>query len=201
MQTKRQGRSVQEAIEDILRAIIDGWYTNVSDYYVTTANITADPQSGKEVELKCFHDKEGHRIKFNKDELDFTYGLRSFWQHSHFVIEASVNNKIENFDYEELQKRLRSHYRRTGDQPVPTPYELRTFVYRDVFRLEPSFHKNFTVEQRKNRADIMRLSFRIDTRFLDRLVAHPMASKELIENYCVSPLRSVYARVYRQVSE
>ena len=151
-----------------------------------------------EEELKYFHDKNGHRIKFNKDALDFTYGLRSEWEEEHCVIEISVNNKVERFDYLDFQRRLVSHYKNTGNRKVPTPYRLRTHSYQDIFQLEPNLEEAFGVEKRKEKADIMSLSFRLKERFTEELAAHPVSGKQLIEDYCVSPFRTVYAAVYRK---
>ena len=57
------------AIGSILGQIIDEWYQRVEPHYLTTGD----------AELKFFHDTMGHRIKFNKDGLDFTYGLKCYF--------------------------------------------------------------------------------------------------------------------------
>lgn len=191
---------MQDAIDDALRGIIEDWYVNVSNFYITQERLAADPKLSKEEELKRFHDDTGHRIKFHKDELDFTYGLRSRWQGNDFIIEVSVNNKVENFDYNNFRDRLRSHYEKRGDEKVSTPYDLRNRSYREIFRLEPNFKEAFVVEKREDKADIMRLSFVVQGQVLEKLVSHPLAGKQLIEIYVVSPFRSVYAAVYRRTS-
>lgn len=195
MKAKKEDTEL-ETVDEILGSIIDEWYDNVCSFYRTVDEIT--PDSGQEPELKRFHDEKGHRIKFNKDDLDFTYGLKSRWDDEDFVIEISVNNKVENFNYDRFQAGLVSYYEKTGDQNVPTPYELRTHTYQEVFDLKPSFYQAFSVERRPEKADIMRLAFRMESRFLGKLAMHPVACKQLIENYCVSPFRSVYAKVYRR---
>ena len=79
MTLTNQAISLQQATDKILGSIIDDWYGNVSGFYLNREQIETEPGLGtREEELKRFHDDKGHRIKFNKDELDFTYGLR-FW--------------------------------------------------------------------------------------------------------------------------
>ena len=196
--TKSTATQIQKAIDELLSQIIDEWFERVSPHYVTHS--VGSGRQEREEELKCFHDKNGHRIKFDKDGLDFTYGLKSQWAEEHCVIEISVNNKVENFDYLDFQRRLVSHYKTTGNRKVPTPYQLRTHSYQEIFQLEPNLEEAFSVENRENRADIMSLSFRLKERFSEELAARPVSGKQLIEDYCVSPFRSAYAAVYRRKS-
>ena len=196
--TKSKATQIQKAIDELLSQIIDEWFERVSPHYVTHS--VGSGRQEREEELKCFHDKNGHRIKFDKDGLDFTYGLKSQWAEEHCVIEISVNNKVENFDYLDFQRRLVSHYKTTGNRKVPTPYQLRTHSYQEIFQLEPNLEEAFSVENRENRADIMSLSFRLKERFSEELAARPVSGKQLIEDYCVSPFRSAYAAVYRRKS-
>lgn len=198
--TKKDKETIQQTIDGTLRGIIDDWYENVSGFYVTPERLAADPRLGREEELKRFHDEHGHRIKFRKDDLDFTYGLRSHWQDEDFVIEVSVNNKVENFSYTEFRNRLLALYEKRGGEKVSTPYDLRDRTYREIFQFKPNLREAFVVEKREDKADIMRLSFLVLNESLEKLAAHPVAGKELIENYCVSPFRSVYAAVYRRSS-
>ena len=194
----RKKEAPQKTIDLILSSIIDDWYEKVSSYYVTIEQLQDHSQLTKEEELKRFHDEKGHRIKFSKDDLDFTYGLRSIWENNHILIEVSVNNKVENFNYEGFEARLMAHYEKTGNERVTSPYELRNQSYRDVFQFEPNLREAFKVEKREDKADIMRLSFHVSNEFLDKIVGHPQASKQLVETYCVTPFRSVYATVYRR---
>ncbi len=195
---KSKATQIQKAIDELLCQIIDEWYERVSSHYVT--HPVGSGGQDREEELKCFHDKNGHRIKFNKDDLDFTYGLKSQWAEEHCAIEISVNNKVENFDYLDFQRRLVSHYQTTGSRKVPTPYQLRTHSYQEIFQLEPNLEEAFSVENRENKADIMSLSFRLKERFSEELASRPISGKQLIEDYCVSPFRSAYAAVYRRKS-
>ncbi len=191
--TNKSKASIQETIDGILQAIIDDWYDRVSGYYVTSSG---DSKSDESVELKRIHDEKGHLIKFNKDGLDFTYGLRSAWSGKHFMIEISVNNKVDNFAYDDFRGQLFAHYEKAGSAAVHRP-ALGAVSHRDVFQLESGFSEAFTVEKRMPKADIMRLSFRVNSDLLESLATEPEATKQLIESYCVSPFRSIYAKVYR----
>jgi hypothetical protein len=190
-------KEAQEAIETVLGLIIDEWYGRVSSYYVTAERLAEEGSPDQEEELKKFHDENGHRIKFSKDELDFTYGLRSFWLDDDLLIEISANNKVENFDIDEFQVRLKDHYVQAGKHLLPTPYELKSRSYDQVFELDSNFEEAFSVEVREGKADIMRLSFRLNPQLLPKLASKPVASKTLVENFCVTPFRNVYASVYR----
>ena len=199
--TKSKIKQVYTGIEEVLGQIIDEWYERVAGHYLTEQELERQSHpSTREAELKYFHDVAGHRIKFNKDELDFTYGLRSYCDDQHCVIEISVNNKVENFNYQDFQSSLLSHYREVETHPVTSPYQLRSHSYEEIFKLEPSLEKAFQVERHEKKADIMRLSFRVSDFFTQELCSHPIAGKQLIEDYCVSPFRSVYAAVYRRHS-
>ena len=196
-----QAASLQQATDKFLGAIIDDWYENVSGFYLTKERLEAEPElESREEELKRFHDDKGHRIKFNKDNLDFTYGLASGWEDGDLLIEVSVNNKVERFDYEDFRQGLLSHYEHLGEKPVPTPYELRNYRYCDIFLLKPNPTEAFRVERRTEGADIMRLSFSVSNQHLAKCLGHPVSGKNLVENYCVSPFRTVYAAVYRRIA-
>ena len=192
-----QATEIQEKIENVLRIIIDEWYEKVVDFYVTAEDFEADPSLPKEEQLKRFHDDKGHRIKFFKDELDFTYGLRTYWEDTDLLLEVSVNNKVEGFKVEGFREKLAEHYRKAGKQLVRTPAELKKLRHEEVFELDSNFKDAFKIEIRKGKADIMRLSFRLSPDALDKLAAHPVSAKELVEGFCVTPFRNIYASVYR----
>jgi len=197
MSVKVDYSKTREAIEDILKVIIDEWYEKVSSYYVTAEDKEEDPTITAEEQLKRFHDLNGHRIKFSKDELDFTYGLRSYWEDDEFMLEVSVNNKVEDFAIDTFQVKLADHFTKAGKLNAPSPAELKNKKYEEIFQLDSNFSDVFKVEIRKGKADIMRLSFRINRDLLAKVAAHPLASKNLIESYCVTPFRKIYAEVYR----
>ncbi len=186
-----------ESIDHVLSKIIDAWYDRVSRYYVTREDQENSAGAEETIELKRFHDEKGHRIKFDKGALDFTYGLRASWEQQTLHLEVSVNNKVKNFDYENFRELLFDHYRKAGSKQVTKPADLKRPLYREVFRLQDGLDEAFKVEYREGKADIMRLSFRIAEQYMESLTRRPDASGELIERYCVAPLRSAYAQVYR----
>lgn len=188
--------TISSTIEEILNQIIDEWYERIAPHYVTQINSSGRPK--QQEQLKRFHDERGHRIKFNKEGLDFTYGLRSQWETASCIIEVSVNNKVNDFNYDEFHRRLLSHYDKLRVQVVSTPHKLKGYDYQQIFQLEPNRKTAFDVEKHKNKADIMKLSFRVDSEFINILASNPIDGKKLIEGYCVSPFRSVYATVYRR---
>ena len=189
-----------QTVDALLGEIIDDWFEKVSTYYITTSRLADSDNPDQEEELKRFHDGNGHRIKFSKDELDFTYGLRSFQTNGELTIEVSVNNKVRNFDIGEFRKRLAAHYRKIGKELVPTPFELRNRSYSEIFLLESDFSHSLKLEIREGKADIMRLAFRLEADAAKKLIEHPVSTKQLVENYCVTPFRSIYASVYRRGS-
>ena len=193
-----QKANSQDAIEEILGSMIDDWYERIQDYYVTVESKTENPDIAGDEELKRFHDKNGHRIKFDKDELDFTYGLRSIVEKDGLLIEVSANNKVENFDISDFKNRLTNYYKKSCEELVPTPAELRSSTFSDVFQLDEDPSEILSLEIREGKADIMRLAFRLESDILKRLISHPKSSKELIEQYCVTPFRTIYAAVYRK---
>jgi hypothetical protein len=184
-------------IDEALAAIIDQWYLSVSDYYVTIEKKSENPGLQIPEELKRFHDSNGHRIKFNKGDLDFTYGLSLITDSDGCEMEVSVNNKVPNFNYGELVRRLSSYYETAKDKPIEGFKKLKKVKNSEVFVLQKDLQNSLTVEQREGKADIVRLSFGIQDQYLDELVADPPNFMEVIHQYCVAPLRRIYAEVYR----
>ncbi len=182
-------------IDKALEAIIDQWYLSVSDYYVTSEKKKENPDLQVPEELKRFHDDTGHRIKFNKGDLDFTYGLSLIAEDC--ILEASVNNKVPNFNYGELVRRLATYYQSNKEKPIEGFKKLKKIRNCDVFLLNEDLQESITVEAREGKADIVRLSFGIEDQYLDELIADPPNFMEFIHKYCVAPLRRIYADVYR----
>ncbi len=184
-------------IDEALAAIIDQWYLSVSDYYVTAEKKAENPGMDAPEELKRFHDTVAHRIKFDKGDLDFTYGLALVSSGDAVQVEASVNNKVPNFNYAELVRRLSIHYESAKTKPIEGFKKLKKVPNAEVFSLPEHLQNNLVVEQREGKADIVRLSFGIEDEYLDELTADPPAFMEVIHQYCVAPLRRIYAEVYR----
>lgn len=184
-------------IDNLLEAIIDQWYLSVSDYYITSEKKAENPSIDVPEELKRFHDDTGHRIKFNKRDLDFTYGLCFISGGEGCVLEASVNNKVPNFNYGELVRRLATYYQANKDKQIEGFKKLGKARNCDIFHLPEDLNGSISLETREGKADIVRLAFGIEEDYLEELIAEPPNFMELIHQYCVAPLRRVYADVYR----
>jgi hypothetical protein len=184
-------------IDKALEGIVDQWYLSVSDYYITQEKKAEDPGIEGAEELKRFHDEAGHRIKFDKGQLDFTFGLAVEADAEGCRLEASVNNKVPNFNYSELVRRLSTYYESARNQPVEIFKKLRKVRHGDLFSLPDDLRRCVSIEQREGKADILRLSFGIAEAHLDALVEDPPNFMDLIHQYCVAPLRRIYAEVYR----
>lgn len=186
-----------ELIDKTLEAIIDQWYLSVSDYYITTEKKADNPDIFGPEELKRFHDENGHRIKFNKGDLDFTYGLSFLSGDEDCALDVSVNNKVPNFNYQELGRRLSAYYQTSREKPVEGFKKLKKVRNCDVFHLKEDLQSTIKVETREGKADIVRLTFAVEDKYLEELVGDPPNFMELIHQYCVAPLRRLYAEVYR----
>jgi hypothetical protein len=186
-----------ELIDKALETIIDQWYLSVSDYYITLEKKAENPDIAGPEELKRFHDETGHRIKFNKGDLDFTYGLSLESDDDSFVLEVSVNNKVPNFDYVELVRRLSVYYQSNKDKAIEGFKKLKKVSNCEVFHLPEDLQNSIRLETREGKADIVRLSFGVEDEYLDELISDPPNFMELIHHYCVAPLRRIYAEVYR----
>ena len=192
-------KKTAELIDGSLEAIIDQWYLSVSDYYITTEKKAEDPEIYVPEELKRFHDETGHRIKFNKGDLDFTYGLNLMVETDDCILEVSVNNKVPNFNYAELTQKLAAYYQSAKDKPIDGFKKLKKVRNCDIFELDEDLQDSINVEEREGKADIVRLSFGVPDEYLEELVADPPNFMELIHQYCVAPLRRIYAEVFRQI--
>jgi hypothetical protein len=186
-----------DLIDKSLEAIIDQWYLSVSDYYITSEKKKENPDIQVPEELKRFHDETGHRIKFNKGDLDFTYGLCMMLGNDDCDLEASVNNKVPNFNYGELVRRLATYYQSNKENPIEGFKKAKKIRNCDVFYLNDDLQESIKVETREGKADIVRLSFGVEAEYLEELISDPPNFMELIHKYCVAPLRRIYADVYR----
>ena len=194
---KKISPKITKLIDEALAAIIDQWYLSVSDYYITTEKKTEHPEIKFAEELKRFHDDLGHRIKFDKGDLDFTYGLALEVDGDRCLLEASVNNKVPNLNYGELVRRLSVHYETAKTKPVEGFKKLKKIHNCEVFSLPDNLQNSVVVEHREGKADIVRLSFGLEDAYLEELISDPPAFMEVIHQYCVAPLRRIYAEVYR----
>jgi hypothetical protein len=186
-------------LDESLAAIVDQWYLSVSDYYVTAEKKAENPEIIVPEELKRFHDELAHRIKFYKGDLDFTYGLALEVDGDGCCLEASINNKVPKFNYPDLVRRLAVYYESAKLKPIEGFKKLKKVPHSEVFSLPAELQNSLVVEQREGRADIVRLSFGIEDAYLDELTADPPAFMEVIHQYCVAPLRRLYAEVFRSI--
>ena len=178
--TPQKAPAVLGLIDEALQGIIDQWYLSVSDYYVTAEKKAENPDLSAAEELKRFHDETGHRIKFNKGELNFTYGLLVQMSPEGCRLEVSVNNKVPDFNYGELVRRLSAYYdgaRVRAIEGFRKPRKLRNC---DLFALPTDLQTSVTVEQREGKADILRLTFGVATDHLDDLASESAAFMDSI---------------------
>ncbi len=184
-------------IDEALGAIIDQWYLSVSDYYITAEKKAENPSIELPEELKRFHDENRHRIKFNKGDLDFTYGLSLDSSCDKTELEVSVNNKVPNFNYGELVRRLTAHYGPSNAKPIEGFKKLKKVRNCDVFTLPEDLNACIAVEQREGKAEIVRLTFGVNEQYMEEMVSDPPGFMDVIHQYCVAPLRRIYADIYR----
>jgi hypothetical protein len=183
-------------LDDILRQIISEWYERVKVNFVTEDD---SRQLGLEPEIKLFHDNGSHRIKFSRvRELDVTYGLAAKNLPGNLRIESSVNNKSSRFDYDSFIDRLESHYWRSRHEKPWTEEGFDRFAYGDLLRFDPRMGHSVSLDIRPDKADIIRLSFHVNPRYEDLLMQNSEVLRDLVENYCLAPLKRIYAESYRE---
>jgi len=170
-------------IDEALAAIVDQWYLSVSDYYVTAEKNAENKSAPVPEELKRFHDHLGHRIKFYKGDLDFTYGLALETAGDQCLLEASVNNKVPNFNYAELVRRLSVHYETARNKPIEGFKKLKKVLNCEEFCLPEDLQHSLVVEQREGKADIVRLSFGIEDLHLDAQLLPQLPVKAIFEGF------------------
>ncbi|HLV01281.1 MAG TPA: hypothetical protein VKZ59_08445 [Acidobacteriota bacterium] len=184
-------------LNEIIFNIVEEWYERIKQHYVTPEE---SRELGVEPEIKSFHEFGHHRIKFaRQDELDVTYGLSvdQDEKDGRLVIVSSVNNKSERFNYDVFVERLKSHYWRSRHEKPWTEPEIDRFAYGDLLEFEPTMGKSVALEIRKDKADIVKLSFVVSPHHEELLMKRKDLLRDLIENYCLYPLQRIYAESYR----
>jgi hypothetical protein len=185
-----------EQVDSVLRRIIGDWYDRIREFYVTDDE---SKELGVEPELKCFHQFGNHRIKFSRqDELDVTYGLAFEEKDGRIVVVASVNNKSDGFDYDIFVERLKAHFWSSRNQKPWTDPEVDHFTYGDLMLFEPRMGKSVSLDIRKDKADIVRLFFEIVSNRESLLLQKDELLSDLIENFCLNPLKRIFAESYRE---
>lgn len=181
-------------LEQIICQIVVDWYERIKQHYVTVED---SRDLGVEPELKYFHRLMIHRIKFSRqEELDVTYGLGVSQRNGQLFIESSVNNKSKGFDYEGFVNGLKSYYwKRRNDKPWIDP-NFDHFTYEELLLFEPVMGHSVTLDKRKDKADIIRLHFAVNTIHEDLLLEHQEILRDLIGDYCLAPVKRIYAESY-----
>ena len=186
-----------QQLDKIAREIIDDWYERAKENYVTQED---SRQLGVEPEVKRFHRKGNHRVKFaRRKELDVTYGLGAYSKDGKVLIEASVNNKSAGFDYDLFVEKLKVYYWGSRHQKPWTDPEFDHFSYADLVDFDPRMSHSVSLDIRKDKADIIRLGFALNPSHKDRLMERRGLLFDLIENYCLAPLKRIYAESYREL--
>ncbi len=186
-----------QQLDKIAREIIDDWYERAKENYVTQED---SRQLGVEPEVKRFHRKGNHRVKFaRRKELDVTYGLGAYSKDGKVLIEASVNNKSAGFDYDLFVEKLKAYYWGSRHQKPWTDPEFDHFSYADLVDFDPRMSHSVSLDIRKDKADIIRLGFALNPSHKDRLMERRGLLFDLIENYCLAPLKRIYAESYREL--
>ncbi len=183
-------------LDTIMEEIISEWHDRVKESFVTEED---GKLLGVEPEIKRFHEAYDHRIKFSRErELDVTYALAVRERDGVLFLESSVNNKSTGFDYDAFVRRLESYYWDNRHQKPWIDEGFDRFTYEDLLAFEPRMGRSVTLDMRKDKADIIRLSFRLNPQYEGLLSNHPDILKDLIENYCLAPLKRIYAESYRE---
>ncbi len=189
-------RNSGDQLDLIAREIVSEWYQRAKRNYVTEEESQA---LGVGPEIKCFHRRGNHRIKFARArELDVTYALGAHSREGRLFIESSVNNKSDGFDYELFVDRLKNYYWQSRNEKPWTDPDFDHFTYGDLLLFEPRMGKSVILDARQDRADIIRLFFEINPRHEELLRSRPDIFRDLIEEYCIAPLKRIYAESYRE---
>jgi hypothetical protein len=154
-------------------------------------------QLGVEPEVKFLNESNMHRIKFARTrELDVTYGLGAFEKDGTLYVESSVNNKSDRFDYDSFAEKLKTYYWRSRNEKPWTHKGFDRFTYNDLMPFEPLLGETVILEARKEKADIIRLHFPVHSKHQALLMSRLEVLQDLIENYCLHPLKRIYAESY-----
>ncbi len=185
-----------EILDRILFQIIDEWHQRVQHQYITEEESRG---LGVEPEVKVFHEKGRHRIKFARHgEIDVTYGLAVDGRRSGLGLVSSVNNKSAGFDYGRFVERLKEFYWRSRNEKPWTDPQFDHFSYGDLLLFEPTMGESVTLDARQEKADIVNLHFELNSDHIELLLQREDLLRDLVETYCIAPLKRIYAETYRQ---
>jgi len=186
-----------ERLDAVMARIIDSWHDRIRTEFVTEEDRHV---LGLDPEVKLFHSQGNHLIKFSRERvLQVTYGLRTVArdEENWLCIESSVNNKSARFDYDVFANRLKNHYWSNCYEKPWTDPQFSHFAYADLLRFDPRMGRSVSLDIRKDKADIIRLLFEINPLHEDVLLAREDVLQDLIDNYCLAPLKRIYAETFR----
>jgi len=185
-----------EKVEAAIEAIFSRWYERIKEHYVTEEE---SKELGVEPEIKCFLKPGNNRLKLSRqNELEVTYGLAAQVRDNQLFVVSSVNNKSQGFDYDSFVERLKAHYWRSRNEKPWTDPKFDHFAYGDLLLFEPRMGMSVSLEYRKDKADIVRLYFAVDQQYEQLLLENGELLQDLLENYCLNPLKRIYAESYRE---
>ena len=149
--------------------------------------------------VKSYHDEHGHRVKLVRPGvLDVTYGFKVLPSVTGgYFIEASVNNKVAEFDIDDFVRRLASFYYTQSLQKPWTQMPFRDLCYGDFLKIEPEWGTTVSRDTQEGRADVIRLLFAVQPKHFDLLEQNPVMFRQLVHEFCFAPLRRIYAELYR----
>ncbi len=183
-------------LDEIAKETIQAWFERVKSNYVT---VEESRQLGVEPEIKYFEEPGVYRIKFARaGELDVTYALGARLDRDQLFVESSVNNKSNGFDYDAFVDKLRAYYWRGRNDKPWTAAPFDRFTHGDLMPFEPLLGETVLLDSRKEKADVIRLLFPVNPRYEQLLVENRSVFRDLVENYCLHPLKRLYAESYRE---
>ncbi len=184
-----------ERLDAVMARIIDSWHDRIRAEFVTEEDRHV---LGLDPEVKLFHTEGNHLIKFSREKiLQVTYGLRTVSRDESICIESSVNNKSARFDYDVFATRLKYHYWSNCYEKPWTDPQFSHFAYADLLNFDPRMGHSVSLDIRKDKADVVRLLFEVVSRHEDALLAREDLLQDLIDNYCLAPLKRIYAETFR----
>jgi len=184
-----------ERLDAVMARIIDSWHDRIRAEFVTEEDRHV---LGLDPEVKLFHSEGNHLIKFSREKiLQVTYGLRTVTRDDSICIESSVNNKSARFDYDVFATRLKYHYWSNCYEKPWTDPQFSHFAYADLLNFDPRMGHSMSLDIRKDKADVVRLLFEVVSRHEDVLLAREDLLQDLIDNYCLAPLKRIYAETFR----
>lgn len=180
--------SIYQTIDSTLHELTEFLYFRYSDEADATGT-----------QVKSYHDDRGHRLKLVRPGiLDVTYGLKVLPSPGgRYFIEASVNNKVAQFDIHDFVRRLASFYRSESFEKPWTQKPFRNLCYGDFLEIEPEWGTTVSRDTQEGRADVIRVLFTVRAKHFDLLEKNPVMFRQLVHEFCFAPLRRIYAEIYR----